>query len=88
MSASDALVDLGRLSCTTHRPGEPGIGGEERFIDPVLVRYAARIPEARRFAIDRVLAELGPLELKEDDTGSERLAALFRKHPDRPAPAS
>ena len=30
-----------------------GLGGEERFIDPILSRYAGRFPEARRFAIER-----------------------------------
>lgn len=30
-----------------------GLGGEERFIDPLLARYRPRIPDARRFALDR-----------------------------------
>jgi hypothetical protein len=30
-----------------------GIGGEERFIDPILSHYRARLSEARRFALDR-----------------------------------
>ena len=30
-----------------------GLGGEERFIDPILARYAARFPEARQMAIER-----------------------------------
>jgi hypothetical protein len=30
-----------------------GLGGEEAFVDPILGHYAARIPEARRFAIER-----------------------------------
>lgn len=30
-----------------------GLGGEERFVDPLLARYRARIPDARRFALDR-----------------------------------
>lgn len=30
-----------------------GLGGEEAFVDPILEHYAARIPEARRFAIER-----------------------------------
>ena len=30
-----------------------GLGGEERFIDPLLAHYAARIPDARRFALER-----------------------------------
>lgn len=29
-----------------------GLGGEERFIDPLLAQYAARLPEARRFALE------------------------------------
>jgi len=33
-----------------------GLGGEERFIGPLLVRYQARIPDARRLALEhRVL---------------------------------
>ena len=33
-----------------------GIGGEAAFIDPILSRYAARLPEARTFALEhRVL---------------------------------
>jgi hypothetical protein len=30
-----------------------GLGGEERFIDPILANYAGRLPEARQFAIER-----------------------------------
>ena len=30
-----------------------GMGGEEQFVDPLLARYAARIPDARRFALER-----------------------------------
>lgn len=30
-----------------------GLGGEERFVDPLLARYQARIPEARSFALER-----------------------------------
>ncbi|NOT27885.1 MAG: hypothetical protein HOP16_17510 [Acidobacteria bacterium] len=30
-----------------------GLGGEERFIDPILAHYAPRVPDARRFAIER-----------------------------------
>ena len=30
-----------------------GLGNEERFVDPLLARYAARIPNARRFALER-----------------------------------
>jgi hypothetical protein len=30
-----------------------GLGGEERFIDPILSRYAGRFPEARQMAIER-----------------------------------
>lgn len=30
-----------------------GLGGEERFVDPLLARFHARIPEARRFALER-----------------------------------
>jgi hypothetical protein len=30
-----------------------GLGGEERFVDPILAHYVARIPEARRFALER-----------------------------------
>jgi len=30
-----------------------GLGGEERFIDPILSRYPVRFPEARTFAIER-----------------------------------
>ena len=30
-----------------------GLGGEEAFVDPILEHYAARIPEARRFALER-----------------------------------
>ena len=29
-----------------------GLGGEERFIDPLLGEYRARIPDARRFALE------------------------------------
>ena len=33
-----------------------GLGGEERFVDPILTHYAARVPDARRFALEhRVL---------------------------------
>lgn len=33
-----------------------GMGGEEQFIDPILAHYPARLPDARRFALDhRVL---------------------------------
>ena len=30
-----------------------GLGGEEAFVDPLLEHYAARFPDARRFAIER-----------------------------------
>jgi hypothetical protein len=30
-----------------------GLGGEERFVDPVLANYRARIADARRFALER-----------------------------------
>jgi len=30
-----------------------GLGGEEAFVDPLLEHYAARVPDARRFAIER-----------------------------------
>lgn len=30
-----------------------GLGGEERFIDPLLARYQPRVPDARRFALER-----------------------------------
>ena len=30
-----------------------GLGGEEAFVDPLLEHYAARFPDARRFALDR-----------------------------------
>lgn len=30
-----------------------GLGGEERFVDALLHRYRARIPDARQFALDR-----------------------------------
>jgi hypothetical protein len=30
-----------------------GLGGEERFIDPILAHYPARLPDARRFALER-----------------------------------
>lgn len=30
-----------------------GLGGEERFVDPLLARYTPRIPDARRFALER-----------------------------------
>lgn len=30
-----------------------GLGGEERFVDPILARYPGRIPEARQFALER-----------------------------------
>ena len=29
------------------------MGGEEQFVDPLLARYTARIPDARRFALER-----------------------------------
>ena len=29
-----------------------GIGGEERFVDPLLERYSARVQDARRFALE------------------------------------
>ena len=33
-----------------------GLGGEQRFVDPLLARYAGRVPDARRFALEhRVL---------------------------------
>ena len=49
----------------TQRWGEPrqtrdvdltiltGLGGEERFVDPILAHYEARIPDARQFALHR-----------------------------------
>lgn len=30
-----------------------GIGGEERFADPILAHYRPRVPDARRFALER-----------------------------------
>jgi hypothetical protein len=30
-----------------------GLGGQERFVDPLLASYSARIPEARQFALER-----------------------------------
>ena len=30
-----------------------GMGGEEQFVDPLLARYTARIPDARTFALER-----------------------------------
>lgn len=30
-----------------------GLGGEEQFVDPILAGYTPRIPDARRFAIER-----------------------------------
>ena len=30
-----------------------GLGGEQRFVDPILVRYRPRFPEARAFALER-----------------------------------
>lgn len=30
-----------------------GLGREEQFIDPILTHYAARLPDARRFALER-----------------------------------
>jgi hypothetical protein len=30
-----------------------GLGGEARFVDGLLARYASRIPDARQFALDR-----------------------------------
>jgi hypothetical protein len=30
-----------------------GMGGEEQFIDPILAHYHARLPDARRFALER-----------------------------------
>ena len=30
-----------------------GLGGEARFVDPLLERYRQRIPDARQFALDR-----------------------------------
>jgi hypothetical protein len=30
-----------------------GLGGEEAFVDPILGHYRARIPDARRFALER-----------------------------------
>lgn len=30
-----------------------GLGGEERFIDPILAHYVGRLPEARQLAIER-----------------------------------
>jgi len=44
------------------------LGGEEAFVDPILRQYRARIPEARRFALDRrvLLVETGdgvPLDI-------------------------
>jgi len=29
------------------------LGAEEQFIDPILARYSARLPDARRFALER-----------------------------------
>lgn len=45
-----------------------GLGGEEAFVDPILERYRARIPDARRFALERrvLLVETGdgvPLDI-------------------------
>lgn len=42
-----------------HAPGHSnltlftGLGGEEAFVDPLLEHYVARLPDARRFAIER-----------------------------------
>jgi hypothetical protein len=30
-----------------------GIGGEERFVDPILTHYRGRLPDTRRFALER-----------------------------------
>jgi hypothetical protein len=30
-----------------------GLGGEEQFVDPLLARYVPRLPDARRFALER-----------------------------------
>jgi hypothetical protein len=30
-----------------------GLGGEEQFVDTILAHYAARLPDARQFAIER-----------------------------------
>jgi hypothetical protein len=30
-----------------------GLGGEDRFVDPILARYRPRFPEARAFALER-----------------------------------
>lgn len=30
-----------------------GLGGEDRFVDPILDRYQSRLPDARRFALER-----------------------------------
>lgn len=30
-----------------------GLGGEERFVDPLVARFRARTPDARRFALER-----------------------------------
>ena len=73
-----------------------GLGGEEAFVDPILEHYRARIPDARRFALERrvllvetrdgvpldiSLGGLRPLlELKEDTTAEPRLLELFEKH--------
>jgi hypothetical protein len=39
-----------------------GLGGEEAFVDPILEHYAARVPDARRFALERrvLLVETAP----------------------------
>ena len=42
-----------------------GIGREERFVDPLLARYTARIPDARRFAIERRVLQIGRASCRE-----------------------
>ena len=61
-----------------------GLGGEEQFIDPLLVRDVEGIIVRQGASLDRalVLEELHPLlDLKEDEDAAGRLEMLFSKHP-------
>ena len=59
------LAVVGHRGVAVQRWGDPrqtrdvdltlltGLGGEESFVDPILQHYRARIPDARRFALER-----------------------------------
>ena len=57
-----------------------GLGREEQFVDPILTHYAARLPDARRFALERRVLLRPLLDLKDDRDAEPRLLQLLSKH--------